>query len=136
MLAHGIIPVPGSRRDWLLQSVLGVPLLVVLAAGLAVLLWGLLFLIKDQGLLPWVNPFARHPVVVIGISYMVFRCIQFVMDGEALEGADFPSFLNFVFFFPTLLAVRRAVPQLGHDRHHPDGPERAGRAAGGVGFVR
>jgi ABC-type sugar transport system ATPase subunit/ribose/xylose/arabinose/galactoside ABC-type transport system permease subunit len=38
----GIIPVPGSRRDWLLQSVLGVPLLVVLAGLLAVLVWGLL----------------------------------------------------------------------------------------------
>lgn len=67
-------------------------------------LWAFLFLAKDPGLLPWINPLSAHPIRLIGISYMVFRCIQFVMDGEVLEDADFLSFVNFVLFFPTLLA--------------------------------
>lgn len=71
---------------------------------LAVLLWVFLFLVKDPSLLPWLNPFARNPIILIGVSYMVFRCIHFVMDAEMIDNADFLSFVNYVFFFPTLLA--------------------------------
>ncbi len=68
------------------------------------LLWAFLFLVKDPDLLPWINPFHRYPIVLFGISYIVFRCIQFIMDGEIFEDADLPTFFNYVLFFPTLMA--------------------------------
>jgi alginate O-acetyltransferase complex protein AlgI len=72
-------------------------------AGVLVL-WALLFLVKDPALLSWFNPFYYHPIALVGVSYMVFRCIQFVMDGEFLGTPSLLGFLNYVFFFPTLLA--------------------------------
>ena len=71
---------------------------------LAVLLWVFLFFVKDPELLPWINPFSRQPIILIGVSYMIFRCIQFIMDSELIENASFLTFLNYVCFFPTLLA--------------------------------
>ncbi|MFM9974388.1 MAG: MBOAT family O-acyltransferase [Beijerinckiaceae bacterium] len=68
------------------------------------LFWLGLFLIKDPELLALLNPFNAHPVKIIGVSYIVFRCITFVLEvvpGSALKPL---TFLNYMLFFPTLLA--------------------------------
>jgi alginate O-acetyltransferase complex protein AlgI len=79
-----------------------------LAGGLllAVVLayWAFLFMIKDPQLAGLVNPFRYHPVAIIGISYMVFRCIAVVMDADALPPPGLLELINHVLFFPTLLA--------------------------------
>jgi alginate O-acetyltransferase complex protein AlgI len=67
-------------------------------------LWGFLFLAKDPKLGGIANPFHDHPVAWIGLSYMVFRCIQFVMDVEVLDDVSLLTLLNHLLFFPTLLA--------------------------------
>jgi len=71
---------------------------------LIVLLWTFLFLIKAPQLLAPVNPFFHHPVALIGVSYMVFRCIALVMDADPEESPSLVSCINYVLFFPTLLA--------------------------------
>jgi alginate O-acetyltransferase complex protein AlgI len=75
-----------------------------LYVAIVLLLWAFLFLAKDPRLGGEVNPFHRNPVAWIGLSYMVFRCIQFVMDAEVLDDTSLISLLNHLLFFPTLLA--------------------------------
>ncbi len=76
------------------------------AIGLAVVLlfWAFLFCVKDPALAGPVNPFHRHPVYIIGISYIVFRCIHYYMDAEILDGRSLVGFVNYCLFFPTLLS--------------------------------
>jgi alginate O-acetyltransferase complex protein AlgI len=66
--------------------------------------WGGLFLLKDPGLLPALNPFSGNPIKVIGISYIVFRGICFVLEIERGEDVRIFAYLNYMVFFPTLLA--------------------------------
>ncbi len=42
----------------------------------------------------------------VGMSYLLFRCIHFLVDGhrKKLGTPSFVTFLNYVFFFPTFLA--------------------------------
>jgi alginate O-acetyltransferase complex protein AlgI len=75
---------------------------VVLAIVLG--FWALLFLIKDPDLGGPLNPFGYHPIAVVGISYMVFRCIAVVMDADAFDPPTPLDLVNHVLFFPTLLA--------------------------------
>lgn len=74
-------------------------------AGTAIfVLWATLFLLKDPALLPAVNPFAGFPVAILGISYITFRCISYLMEISALPNADPVRFLNYIVFFPTVSA--------------------------------
>lgn len=67
-------------------------------------LWAFLFLVRDGNLLAPVNPFHYMPVYIVGISYMVFRCISYVMEVEFIETPSFLRFCVYVLFFPGLLA--------------------------------
>ena len=69
-----------------------------------VALWSFLFLAKDSLLLGRANPFYAQPLRLVGISYLVFRCIHYLFDVECLEGRHPLTFLNYAIFFPTLLA--------------------------------
>jgi|GEM_PF-1409077 len=80
-----------SWPDW-------VPVFIV------VLLWICLFFIKDPDLLAPVNAFHYYPVQIIGISYLVFRSISYVLDVEIFEDRTFVGFINYMIFFPSLLA--------------------------------
>ncbi|WP_338699187.1 MULTISPECIES: MBOAT family O-acyltransferase [unclassified Bradyrhizobium] len=73
-------------------------------AGVIVALWAFLFLLKDPTLLAPVNPFFRFPITVIGISYLVFRSISYLMEVELVERSGFLDYLNYMLFFPTVLA--------------------------------
>jgi alginate O-acetyltransferase complex protein AlgI len=68
------------------------------------LFWIGLFLLKDPALFAALNPFNAHPLKIIGASYIVFRCITFIL--EVVPGAHLRplTFLNYMLFFPTLLA--------------------------------
>ncbi len=69
-----------------------------------VLLWALLFVVKDPVFATQANPFHYYQVRFIGFSYIIFRCIQYVMDADSLEGRSLWTLINFVLFFPTLFA--------------------------------
>jgi len=107
--------------DWPSLAVLGGIVLATWAAGqirvrlddrfpawavvsLVAAFWGLLFFLKAPdlaGLFPIVR---QHPIAVVGLSYIIFRCIQYVMDISVLEDTSLVTFANYVLFFPTLLA--------------------------------
>jgi D-alanyl-lipoteichoic acid acyltransferase DltB (MBOAT superfamily) len=61
-------------------------------------------LVRDGGLFPIINPFHYLPVYIIGISYMTFRCISFLMEVEFIENPSFLRFCAYILFFPTLIA--------------------------------
>jgi alginate O-acetyltransferase complex protein AlgI len=87
-----------ARRRWAWLSPASITLTVV------VLFWVFLFFIKDPSLFKSINPFSASPVNVIGISYLVFRAISYISDVEILERHSFVAFVNYMIFFPTLLA--------------------------------
>lgn len=66
--------------------------------------WVGLFLLKDPALMPVVNPFHAHPIKIIGISYIVFRGITFVLEASPSVRPSALTFVNYMLFFPTLLA--------------------------------
>jgi alginate O-acetyltransferase complex protein AlgI len=68
------------------------------------LMWIFLFLVRDGNLFVHANPFYYMPVYIIGISYMVFRCISFLMEIEFIEKPSFIRFCTYVLFFPGLIA--------------------------------
>jgi len=96
LLTVYVVGMGRKRRNT--QFPLGVQLLVI---GL---FWVFLFLVRDGDLLALVNPFHYIPVYIIGISYMVFRCISFIMEVEFIENPSFARFCAYVLFFPGLLA--------------------------------
>jgi alginate O-acetyltransferase complex protein AlgI len=67
-------------------------------------LWVFLFLVRDPNLLAPANPFHLLPVQIVGISYMTFRSISYLMEIEFIEHPSFLRFCVYVLFFPTLLA--------------------------------
>lgn len=67
-------------------------------------LWIFLFMGKDNSLFPLVNPFFKHPIQIIGISYLVFRCIHYVMDVTLFKTRPFFTFINYALYFPSLIA--------------------------------
>lgn len=75
-----------------------------LQLSIIAVLWWFLFLVRDDGLLPYANPFHYMPVFIIGISYMVFRCISYVMEVEFIDRPSFIKFCTYVLFFPGLIA--------------------------------
>lgn len=77
-----------------------------LAAQLSIVagLWVYLFLVRDPALLAPANPFYFMPIYIIGISYMTFRAICYIMEVEFIEKPSFLSFCSYVLFFPGLIA--------------------------------
>jgi alginate O-acetyltransferase complex protein AlgI len=67
-------------------------------------LWAFLFLVKDPNFFAPYNPFFHAPVAIIGISYLTFRAIHYVVDIEVIEDRRFLPFLNYMVFFATLIA--------------------------------
>lgn len=67
-------------------------------------LWVFLFMARDSNLFGLANPFHYMPVAIIGISYMVFRCISYLMEVEFVEKPSFAGFCAYILFFPGLLA--------------------------------
>ena len=72
--------------------------------AIAVVMWLVLFGVKNPHLAPPVNPFHHWPLRVIGTSYIVFRCMQYMLDAEMFERRSPLTLVNFVLFFPTLIA--------------------------------
>ena len=68
------------------------------------LLWVFLFLVRDPNLFGALNPFNAAPVAIIGISYLVFRGISYLMESESASSASLLDFLNYMLFFPAILA--------------------------------
>lgn len=66
--------------------------------------WAFLFLVKDPALGGRLNPFFYYPVRIVGVSYTVFRCLQYFLDAELHERRNPLLLVNFAIFFPTLLA--------------------------------
>lgn len=88
-------------------------------------LWAFLFLARDPNLLASTNPFHYLPIRIIGISYMVFRCISYLMEVEFIERPSFLRFCLYVLFFPALLAgpierYRNFEQQLAAPRFDPE----------------
>jgi alginate O-acetyltransferase complex protein AlgI len=77
---------------------LGIQLAIIAA------LWVFLFMVRDENLFAPANPFYYMPVYIIGISYMTFRCISFLMEVEFIEKPSFARFCGYVLFFPGLIA--------------------------------
>jgi alginate O-acetyltransferase complex protein AlgI len=73
---------------------------VVLVTGL----WLFLFAVKDPTLATAVNPFASLAVKIVGVSYLVFRAISYVMEVKLVEDRSLLGFLGYMLFFPTLLS--------------------------------
>lgn len=97
-----------------------------IAFGVITMLWAFLFLLKDPGLFPIINPFSSGPVlVVVGISYLVFRGISYLMESEMVPCASFLDFLNYMLFFPTILSgpierFKDFAPAYGKPINGPD----------------
>jgi alginate O-acetyltransferase complex protein AlgI len=93
---------------------------------LAIAMWMGLFFIKDPQLLPVVNPFHYAPVRIVGISYIVFRCLQYMLDASVFESRGLLTLANFILFFPTLISgpiERYENFQAWHDdRAHVEDP--------------
>ena len=67
-------------------------------------LWVCLFLVKDPDLFPPLNPFHGFPVHLVGISFLMFRAINYIEDAPIFDQTDFLTFVNYMLFFPTLMA--------------------------------
>lgn len=86
--------------------------------------WGGLFLIKDPNLFGALNPFHFMPVKVVGLSYLVFRGISYIMEAEKLDHPTFIGFLNYLLYFPMLLSgpierYREFAKQIEHAETEP-----------------
>jgi len=66
--------------------------------------WIGLFLLKDPDLFKSLNPFNGNPIRIIGISYIVFRGMTFVLEVAPGDRINVITFVNYMLFFPTLLA--------------------------------
>ena len=83
---------------------LGIGQTSLVSAIVIIGLWGILFLIKDPNLLAPINFFSFLDIRIIGISYIVFRCISFVIEIQPRTQVTFFGFVSYVTFFPTILA--------------------------------
>jgi alginate O-acetyltransferase complex protein AlgI len=67
-------------------------------------LWVALFLSKNGDLFGNFSPFVFFNVTTVGVSYFAFRAIATIMDAPDIEDFDYASFMNYMMFFPTVLA--------------------------------
>jgi alginate O-acetyltransferase complex protein AlgI len=86
------------------RKIVGRQMTMLMQLGIVAGLWAFLFMVRDGRLFGAVNPFHYLPVQIIGISYMVFRSISFIMEVEFVERPNFLRYCNYVLFFPGLLA--------------------------------
>lgn len=73
-------------------------------AAVLIFLWIFLFLVKDPNLLAPLNPFSWHPIALIGVSFLLFRCISYVSDIDYIGDKSFLNLVNYLLFFPSLLS--------------------------------
>ena len=103
--------------------------------------WAVLFLMKNPDVFGRFSPSAFLDASIIGVSYLAFRAISAIMDGPDLEAVDYLSFVNYMAFFPTLMAgpIERYEPfRAGYVQPEPVGIDE-GLAAGKritLGFVK
>ncbi|CAN5394643.1 hypothetical protein BH10PSE19_BH10PSE19_08350 [soil metagenome] len=77
------------------------------ALSVVMCLWILLFVLKDADIfvIPWALPKqGAELIAIVGISYFIFRCISYFSDVEVIEQRSFIKSLNYLLFFPTVLA--------------------------------
>jgi len=67
-------------------------------------LWVLLFLAKDPNLVSFANPFHYFPLKLIGVSFIFFRCINYIEDIRILPKHGPITYFAYLVFFPTLIA--------------------------------
>jgi alginate O-acetyltransferase complex protein AlgI len=67
-------------------------------------MWGLLFITKDPTIFAPINPFFQFPVQVIGLSYLIFRGISYVMEVDLSKNVSPLTYLNYMLFFPMIFA--------------------------------
>jgi alginate O-acetyltransferase complex protein AlgI len=72
--------------------------------GIAAVMWAFLFCAKNPALLAPANPFFHWPLRLMGISYIVFRCLQYMLDASQFERRSPLTLVNFIVFWPTLIA--------------------------------
>ena len=73
---------------------------LVVVAGM----WGLLFITKDPSIFAPINPFFQFPVEIIGLSYLIFRGISYVMEVDLSKDVSPLTYLNYMLFFPMIFA--------------------------------
>src|SRR3984957_2739300 len=75
------------------------PIFLIILLGF----WACLFLVKDPNFASFINPFHHFPVYIVGISFMLFRCINYIEDAELSLDRNFLTFLNYMTYFPTFI---------------------------------
>lgn len=78
-----------------------------LTTGFIIALWLLLFMLKDPDV--FLAPFGvvaqnQEVIKIVGVSYFMFRCISYTMDSDVLARRSFIKAVNYLLFFPTVLA--------------------------------
>ena len=74
------------------------------AAVVITFFWGMLFLIKDPNLFGVLNPFNSLAIKIVGLSYLIFRGISYIIEIEEINSPTFIGFLNYMLYFPMLLS--------------------------------
>ena len=69
-----------------------------------IILWLCLFFVKDPGFGGILNPFQYIPVHLIGVSFLLFRSINYLEDADLFQKRSPLKFLNFMLYFPTLIS--------------------------------
>ncbi len=72
-------------------------------AGVATL-WLTLFINKNFDVFGHFSALRFLDVSVIGLSYLAFRAISVLQEAEEIEDFNYIDFLNYMVFFPTILA--------------------------------
>jgi alginate O-acetyltransferase complex protein AlgI len=94
------------------------------AAVVISLFWGMLFLIKDPSLFGQLNPFNSLTIKIVGLSYLVFRGISYIIESDQVRNPTFIGFLNYMLYFPMLLSgpierYREFSKQIEHPETDP-----------------
>lgn len=66
--------------------------------------WLVLFVNKNMDLFGQISAFRFLDVTVVGMSYLAFRAISVLQEATEIEDFNYPDFVNYMLFFPTLLA--------------------------------
>ncbi len=67
-------------------------------------LWAFLFITRDGLLIGGGTGAQASPIFIVGLSYMVFRSISFLMEVEFVKNPSLLRYATYILFFPTLLA--------------------------------
>ncbi|MCP4559947.1 MAG: MBOAT family protein [Bosea sp.] len=72
-------------------------------AGIAAA-WVALFVNKNMDVFGQLAAFRFLDATIVGMSYLAFRAISVMQEAEDLENFNYIDFINYLIFFPTLLA--------------------------------